>query len=193
MAEAAPRPAGGPPVRVRDLRWEDFEPLCEAYYLLYDERERGEPHGIHLFRDRPGLSDEVRWFESLYRRAIEGEIVVVVGEVGGRAVGNCTVGPVGTTRNSEAGHVGVLGVLVHRDHRGRGVGTALLDAAIARCRGKFELVRLSVFATNVRAKALYERLGFRTVGRVPRAYHRGTEYIDEELMVLDLHDAPARA
>ena len=53
----------------------------------------------------------------------------------------------------------------------------------------FEVVRLSVFATNPRAQRLYSRFGFVPVGRIPRAIRRGTEYIDEEEMVLLLPPA----
>jgi ribosomal protein S18 acetylase RimI-like enzyme len=178
---------------VRDLRWEDFPALQEAYLLLYDERDRGEPHGIHLQHDRPSPADEVTWFAGLYRRFLLGESVVVVAEAGGRAVGSCTVSCLGPGLDAEMGHVGVLGILVHRDHRGSGIGTALLEAALARCRGRFEIVRLSVHSTNPRARRLYERFGFRTVGAIPRAIRRGGEAADEVLMVLDLGGARTAA
>lgn len=68
-----------------------------------------------------------------------------------------------------AGRPGVLvldGLCVAPDQRGRGIGTALLDAAgeLARERG-LRAVGLSVVDTNPRAEALYRRLGFRPVRR----------------------------
>jgi len=100
---------------------------------------------------------------------------------------------VGRTPDAEDGHVGVLGILVERDHRGRGVGRALLEEAIARSRGRFELLRLSVNADNPRARRLYERFGFRKVGSIPRSHRRYGTYVDEELMVLRLGSRhPAR-
>jgi len=53
------------------------------------------------------------------------------------------------------------GIFVDDAVRGRGVGTALLDAicAEARARGYAE-VRLDVIDSNLRARALYERVGF---------------------------------
>ncbi len=48
----------------------------------------------------------------------------------------------------------------------------------------------TVFADNERAKALYRKMGFVTVGRVPKAVHRGGRYFDEEIMHLDLGRAP---
>jgi RimJ/RimL family protein N-acetyltransferase len=173
-------------VNVREVRWSDFDDLREMYYSLYDERDRGEPVGITLFTERPSLSDEVAWFAGAYRNTLDGHQVFSVAEENGRVIGNCQVHRSGPSPQSEAGHVGVLGILVHRDHRGKGAGTALLTHALAACRGRFEVVRLSVFATNPRARQLYERFGFVEVGRVPRAVRRGAQYFDEDEMVLVL-------
>jgi len=57
------------------------------------------------------------------------------------------------------------GLFVAQDARGRGVGTALLQAVTreARLRG-YDDVRLDVIDSNPRARALYEREGFQAVG-----------------------------
>lgn len=173
---------------VRDLQWHDFDDLTEAYYLLYEERAAGAPIGMTLFDERPNRSDEVDWFSSIYRRVLTGDAIARVAEADGRVVGNCIVQRVGRTPTAENGHVGSLGLLVHRDHRGEGIGTALLSAALDASQGTFEIVRLSVFATNDRARKLYERFGFRLVGRFPQEIKRGGTYVDEDLMVLLLKD-----
>jgi RimJ/RimL family protein N-acetyltransferase len=178
-------------VSIRELRWSDFDAVRDTYLLLYDEREQNSEIGITLFESRPSYSDEVAWFADLYRRVLAGDALVAVAESDGRSVGQCTVRRVGPTAESEAGHVGELGILVHRDHRGRGIGRALLARVLEACAGKFELVRLSVFATNVRARKLYEEFGFVRVGTLPRAIRRGTAYFDEELMVRPLPRSPA--
>lgn len=70
---------------------------------------------------------------------------------------------------SADGHRFLLdGICVAPAARGRGVGSALLDAICdeARARG-YPAVRLDVVDTNARARALYERYGFRAVGTTP--------------------------
>lgn len=53
------------------------------------------------------------------------------------------------------------GLFVREEVRGRGVGTALLQAAMAEAaRRGYAEVRLDVVDTNPRARALYERQGF---------------------------------
>lgn len=61
---------------------------------------------------------------------------------------------------------GEIGMMVARDWRGRGVGTALVAAAIewARARGLHKLT-LSVFPHNEAAIALYRKFGFLEEGR----------------------------
>lgn len=69
-------------------------------------------------------------------------------------------------RGCEDGTLLMDGVFVRREARGLGVGTALLDAVErhAAARG-LARVRLDVIDTNPRARALYERRGFRARGR----------------------------
>ncbi len=184
---AAPRS----PVVARELRWTDFDPLREMYYLLYDERESNPVLGIHLFAEQPTLADEVRWFAGLYERVLRRDAVARVAEVDGRVVGNCVVGRIGASATAENGHLGLLGILVHRDYRGRGVGRALLRSTLEGCRGVFELVHLSVWVENPRARRLYEEFGFVPIGRFPAANRRGRQYHDDDLMILDLRDGAA--
>jgi len=68
---------------------------------------------------------------------------------------------------------GELGMAVAREWRGRGVGSALLAAAIewARERGLHKL-SLAVFAHNVAAIALYRKFGFIEEGRRVKQYRR---------------------
>lgn len=68
---------------------------------------------------------------------------------------------------------GEIGMMVARDWRGRGVGAALLTAAIdwARERGLHKL-SLGVFAHNAAAIGLYRKIGFVEEGRRIKHYRR---------------------
>ena len=119
----------------------------------------------------------------LFKSAQDGSGVAVVAEEAGRAVGLCNVQ---RTVMPEARHIGGLGILVARGQRRRGVGKALMRGALDRCRGKFDLVTLSVFESNGHARRLYESMGFRAWGTLPRAIKRDGRYINLVYMVLDL-------
>ncbi len=173
-------------MQVRSVRWSDFDDLVETYYALYDERDRGEEIGIGLLAERPSPADEVGWMARSYRRMLDGDLIWSAAEVDGRAVGSCTIDRLGATASSETAHVGTLGILVRRGHRGHGIGSALLAHALDAARAKFGIVRLDVFSTNTRAKQLYERFGFVLSGHVPRLIKRGNRYFDADQMVLEL-------
>lgn len=67
-------------------------------------------------------------------------------------------------------HVGTLGMGVHADFRGRGLGRGLLAACLEKAERKGILrVELSARADNTRAIRLYEALGFRHEGLKRRA------------------------
>lgn len=175
-----------PPPTIRPLQWRDFEDLAEGYLRAYDERDRGEPIWIHLFGERPSMAFETTWFASLYRKVLEDDAVALVGEVDGRAVGMCAVTRSGARKDSEVGHVGVLGISVHEGHRGHGIGEALMRATLEACRGRFEVIQLTVFSVNERAHQLYRRLGFEDTGTLRKGAKRGSTYYDVDYMGLDL-------
>jgi RimJ/RimL family protein N-acetyltransferase len=83
---------------------------------------------------------------------------------------------------------GELGMLVDRGWRGRGVGVALVAAAIewSRDQGLHKLC-LEVFAHNTAAIALYHKCGFAEEGRRAQQYRRASgELWDSILMGLHL-------
>jgi len=182
-----------PGLTVRPVEWGDFDDIRDMYYQLYDERAAGELVGITLFDRRPSIPDEVTWFSAHYRHAMEGDEIYVVAEWAGHVVGSCTITRDGPGPGSEESHVGRLGILVDRNHRGKGVGTALLESALGAARSKFDVVYLTVFSVNERALHLYRRFGFAVCGHLPAVVKRGDRYYDEEQMVLDFRPSSVRA
>jgi RimJ/RimL family protein N-acetyltransferase len=85
-------------------------------------------------------------------------------------------------------HRARLGIGVERTHRGRGLGSRLLDVAIAWAREgeEIDFIDLSVFAHNDRAYRLYQRFGFVEIGRMTDAYRLNDTSIDDVLMTLPL-------
>ena len=80
-------------------------------------------------------------------------------------------------------HSGVLGMGVLNDHRGRGIGAALLEATLKDAREKgFKRVELTVRVDNVRATSLYEKFGFAVEGRLRRHMLVDGAYQDSWLM-----------
>lgn len=67
-------------------------------------------------------------------------------------------------------HIQIMEIQIHPNHRGRGVGTMVLEQEIRRASALRKPLRLRVLLLN-RAKSLYERLGFVETGRDETHYY----------------------
>lgn len=102
-----------------------------------------------------------RGLDVLLPAALDPDYVVLVARRSGAPCGFIRIHPRGV-----AGSPYVASVAVAESERGRGVGRALLDATEAGW-PKARYVFLCVSDFNVRARALYERHGYRIVGELP--------------------------
>src|SRR5690606_31128029 len=80
-------------------------------------------------------------------------------------------------------HVGRLGLAVHADFRGQGLGQILLERTLrAALLVGFERVELIVFESNSRAIALYKKFGFEIEGSMRNAKKVNGQYENILLM-----------
>ena len=85
-----------------------------------------------------------------------------------------------TETSGKTKHTGHLGAMYVREAaRGTGLADQLIEAILAHASHSVEQILLAVEAENVRAIKLYERHGFRTIGRIPRAILVDGRYYDE--------------
>lgn len=94
----------------------------------------------------------------------------------------------GTGRRS---HAASLGMMVHPDYQGRGVGTALLASAVDLAENWLACTRveLEVFTDNAPALKLYQKFGFETEGTLRDYAFRDGQYADVYLMARVRSDA----
>lgn len=93
-----------------------------------------------------------------------------------QVVGWCDILPViGQMRS----HVGVLGLGVAAEARGKGVGRALIQAAITKATERgLSRIELKVHSENHVALALYRSIGFVSEGTQHRGWHLDGRYFD---------------
>ena len=86
--------------------------------------------------------------------------------------------------NPRMRHVGEVGLFVHADYQGRGVGTTLMETLLDLADHWLMLVRveLEVFADNEQAIRLYEKLGFEKEGLLRMTTVWNGRYVDEYKM-----------
>jgi ribosomal protein S18 acetylase RimI-like enzyme len=112
--------------------------------------------------------------------------------VAGMFDGSTLIGTAGFRREEsiKERHFGFIWtVYLRSEYRGKGLSKQIMQWVIDRCREMdgLEMVVLTVAATQVNARALYRRLGFVQVGKIPQGYHLPDgRYIDNEEMMLQL-------
>lgn len=81
-------------------------------------------------------------------------------------------------------HVGRIGISVSEAWQGKGVGTALMQAAIDLADNWLNLTRLEleVYSDNETAIHLYERFGFEREGLMRQHAFRNGQYVDSLMM-----------
>jgi putative acetyltransferase len=77
-------------------------------------------------------------------------------------------------------HAGAIGMVVHDDFQGQGVGTALVQAALDLADNWLNLrrVELEVYTDNEPAVRLYTRAGFVIEGTLRQYAYRDGQYVD---------------
>lgn len=164
-------------VEIRRLTPEDWAAFRTI--RLRSLHDAPEVYGTTL--DQEADKPEAFWRESLADPAnaifcgfLDGEVVALAGLRDG-AGGNVR-------------HRGfVWGVFVAERCRGAGVGTALMRGLLdnADARPEIDFTELNVRADNASAARLYERLGYRSIGTIPRALKHAGRYGDELMMIRD--------
>ena len=161
----------GDAARYRQLRLESLQASPTAYGSSWEE-ESAQP---------------LEWFA---RRLEQGW--TLGGWLGERLCGIATVIAHEQVKMRHKGTI--VGVYVHPDARGQGMGQALIRGLIAHAGGRLDILLLSAEACNTAARRLYRKLGFEEYGREPRALKIDGRFYDEVLMALQLPAAtPAAA
>ena len=77
-----------------------------------------------------------------------------------------------------AAHIANAGYVVSPEHRGLGIGRALVEDSITRAPAVgFDAIQFNLVFESNPARALYEELGWREIGRVPDAVNGETAII----------------
>jgi putative acetyltransferase len=169
----------GEEVLIRPVRPEDAPALYEA---------ARHPDVARMILLTPALElDATREFVE----ADEPNRHYLVAELDGRAIGSCTLDK---SQNPRLAHSGRLGIIVHRDYWGQGIGSLLMQAILGIADDWLNLqrVELDVFTENEAAIHLYEKFGFEKEGR-RRRYAFGDGGWMDNLVMARLRDVDLEA
>lgn len=146
-----------------------------------------DAESVHVLRQLPTVIDGTLSMPSMrlgdVRRSIESlgaDDHTFVATLDGQLVGMAGL----HVNSRKARHTGSLGIMVHDQFQGRGIGRKLMEALLDTADNYLGLVRveLEVYPDNARAIRLYEDLGFEHEGRKRKAVWRHGEHQDMLLM-----------
>jgi ribosomal protein S18 acetylase RimI-like enzyme len=156
-------------MEIRDSVVEDAEGIAALIDAVARER-------LHLAGKVGFSADDTRAFMSSTKSA--GGVQVVANE-SGQIIGWCDIA---AHPHEGMKHVGRLGMGVRKDHRSRGIGRKLLQAAVQRSlSSSIERIELEVYASNQSAIHLYESSGFELEGRKVAA--RRLDGITDDILI----------
>jgi len=163
---------------LRCPNWNDLDDLIDYINGLVEER-------ASITRtEKVTRESEAEWLGQRLAEIENGHMIHLVAEVAGKVVG---AGEVSRLPEEERIHTGYLGIGISEGHRGQGLGIALMQALKELSeKAGLKILILDVFATNNVAINLYEKIGFKETGRIPKGIYRDGNYIDLVRMTTEL-------
>jgi putative acetyltransferase len=170
---------------VASIRVRHAEPRDATELKELADAVAAEPQGwLATSNGWRSVTDERRYLRAVRRYPHAAVLLAETAE--GRVVGRLSIA---RDQHPASRHVADVGLMVDAAYRRRGIGRALLAAAVEWARwAEIRKLELHVFPWNEAAIALYERVGFVREGYRKGHYRRGDEYVDAILMALELTD-----
>jgi len=167
----------GREVVLRTPKWEDLDDLMEFINSLVEE-------GAEINRvQKVTREEEADWLGRKLAEMEKGKAIAIVGEVDRKVIANSGV----DMKTGRMSHVGELGIGIRSGYRDMGIGTEMMKTLIEEARkAGLKVLVLHVFATNERARHVYEKIGFKETGRIPRGVCKNNEYIDDLTMTKEI-------
>jgi len=172
----------GKEVAIRYPKWEDLEELTR-----YINKLSCEDTFVTFSGEEVKKEDEAKVLSEWFYQLEMGDKVVLGCFYKEKLVGLANIDRDKSARKRSL-HVGILGISVEKEFRGEGVGYELGKVIIEEARkkiGGLKILTLDVFSINNNAQNLYQKLGFKTVGHLPKTILYRGQYIDQIKMYLE--------
>lgn len=168
-------------VVLREADTRDLDKLLAFINSLAGEKRGDKSAQLFTgFESRLTRREEAAWLSNLVRSVKKGDTISVLAEVDGEVVGN---GNIERGSYAETRHHGHLGLTIREAYRGLGIGREMVRVLLAEARrGGLRTVHVEFLSTNKATAHVYEKAGFKRVGRIPGKVYRNGRFVDSLIM-----------
>ncbi len=128
------------------------------------------------FRQRT-VESQIKWFQE---SAASPSALIMASYHNGRMIGFCDGR---SYKDFKRKHRAGLGITIHPDFRGCGLGMKMMEVLIAKMKqfAGIKIIELDVMLNNIPALKMYEKLGFKKGGVFPNAFILPTGEVSDNL------------
>jgi ribosomal protein S18 acetylase RimI-like enzyme len=139
-----------------------------------------------LANEKMSLEEEKKWLEEKIKDRMSDKEIFLVAEHDGKIVADTHI-KLGKWRQN---HIGTFGIAIDKNYRGMGLGTKLMAEIIKLAQKELKpcpkIIRLEVLENNKPAQALYKKMGFKKVAKLPKQIQYKGKLVSEFVMLLEL-------
>ena len=135
-----------------------------------------------LRNTKKSKKDELEWLKGRIKEVKQHKAVYLIAENNGEIVGTCNI----LLCRERMDHIGGFGIAIKKEFRGMGLGKYLMQTLIKMAKTELKprpkIIELEVFEGNKPAIALYKKMGFKPVAKVPNRIQYKGKLITEIIM-----------
>lgn len=173
----------GKAITLRPPRLEDLDSMLTFANDMVAERKEDPDFGV-VFDQKQTRESEAVYLKNLLSDVEAGRVISVMAESDGRIVGSSRIirGTLSDTR-----HYGELHISISKGYRNIGLGFQMIHGLLEESsKAGVKVVGLEVFESNKRAIHLYEKIGFKKVGLIPKRIYRNGRFINNVIMTIEI-------
>lgn len=160
---------------------DDFDP---RRFLSFIATLVDDPAAMLKLKEAPSLEEEEQWLDAVCSEVGDSRAVMVLAECGSALTGIADM----RQHPGRSDHVAEVAISITGEpNRSIGLGSALMteliESGLAGIKPRPAFLRLSVFEKNERARALYRKMGFDEVARVPGQFQFLGDLQDEIILL----------
>lgn len=135
-----------------------------------------------LMNKKQTLKDEQNWVKRAVKSARDKKRVAVIARDGNKIVAHADV----ELKTFKQNHIGKFGIAIREGYRGAGLGKYIMAEVLKLAKKQLPGLKvfwLDVYENNAPAIGLYEKMGFKIVGKIPKQIQHKGKLVAEYIMI----------